>query len=246
MTVETYYYAKLIRESEATHVKPYVHPHPLPHSWLDRPNPDFPYSSTWGAVYSQRSLIALGEGETYPEAFEHYVQKAQTKGSAPRRTYLALADWEAKDYKTGAKLRADVMIGHDKHVDDKLLADEQHHRSPASERHDFEAMRYNLTEQIKVHGAGYAAIDALPDGKPVSDDELQGFIETARNLPLAILAVTKSGYATVPLGRNVWAFKNQRVGHLAGQLGEVIEIEVQLEGSDATVKTKTGEHVVIT
>lgn len=54
-----------------------------------------------------------------------------------------------------------------------------------------------------------------------------------------------SGWTTVPEGRNVWSFADFSVGNLGSARGQRIEIEIQQEGVSTTVKTKTGEHIVI-
>lgn len=191
-TDEWYYFAQ--RDPAQYPQVPLVHPHPLPHSRLRHTHPQGVYGSTWKAVYSVRSRIALAQGESFPAPFKHYIRRPQTTGSTPRRTYLGLADWMPVDHKTGAKAAADVKIGHREHQHLEVLYDEAGSHLPGARSSEFHLRRAEIRHALAARDAVHASIDAEADGKPIADSEINAFVATARRTTAPVIStITKSG-----------------------------------------------------
>lgn len=192
-TAELYYYARQNDPPSYSNIEE-IFPHPLPHSKLDDSHTETSYGSPYSSVFRQRTLIALAQGESYPEHFEHYVRKDQTTGSDPRRTYGKLADWKHVDHKSPAKRDADVKLSWKEHQRIHL-SNEEHDRVDGwvwSE--PFQKMMIELVHEDTVRGKVHAAIDAKGDGEPISEAQIDKMIADAQVLTApTIVSITVTG-----------------------------------------------------
>ena len=157
---------------------------------------------SWLQSLKVRSLrkTRCSSGEAFPAHFERYVRREQTTGSAPRRTWLSLADWMPLDFKSPAKLAADLKLSHVENVRQKVLADELQHQVPGEKRHAFVAVGHEFTEELVIRSDVHDAIDAKADGEPIPDDAIDRMIAAARHKALSFLVVAKTGSRGATLG----------------------------------------------
>ena len=148
------------------------------------------------------ATIVLAQGEAFPAHFERYVRREQTTGSTPRRTWLTLADWMPLDFKSPAKLAADLKLSHVENVRQKVLADELHHQVPGEKRHAFVVVGHEFTEELMIRSDVHDAIDAKADGEPIPDDAIDKMIAAARDKALSFLVVAKTGSGAPRSGRS--------------------------------------------